>query len=119
MEYIKLAGALLVLLGSIVLLISSIGLIRMPDVYNRVQTSTKSSTLGAILSMIGIGVITPDWLGKVFILVVFIMITNPVSSHAIMRAAHYSKIPLTKRTVVDYLEKDKIELKEKETEEKE
>lgn len=112
MEIIKLIGALFLLLGSFSLFIASIGLIRMPDVYNRVQTGTKASTLGAIMSFLGIGLLTVEhwgeinWIGRIIIVIIFIIITNPVSSHVLMRAAYVMKIPLTKITKVDKLKED-------------
>jgi multicomponent Na+:H+ antiporter subunit G len=45
----------------------------------------------------------PEWWGKLILLVIFVMVTNPVSSHVLARAAYFIKIPLTKRTVVDKL----------------
>ncbi len=99
----ELVGAIITLLGAFVLLIASIGLIRMPDVYNRLQVGTKASTLGTILSLIGLVFIMPGWSGKLILLIFFIMMTNPVSSHVLARAAYFIKIPFTSRTVVDKL----------------
>ncbi|MBN2746910.1 MAG: Na+/H+ antiporter subunit G [Bacteroidales bacterium] len=112
MEIIQYLGGALLIMGSLSLLIASIGLIRMPDVYNRVQTGTKASTLGAILSFLGIGLLSienwseSNWIGRVIILIIFIIITNPVSSHILMRAAYVMKIPFTKDTKVDKLKED-------------
>lgn len=99
----NLAGAIITLLGSIVILIAAIGLLRMPDTYTRIQVSTKATTLGTIMSMIGLLLVVPEWWGKLVLLTLFIMITNPVSSHVLARAAHYIKIPFTNSTVVDKL----------------
>lgn len=112
MSYIKLIGEIFLLMGSFSLFVAAIGLLRMPDVYNRVQTGTKASTLGAIMSFLGIGLLAVDhwdetnWVGRVIVLIVFILITNPVSSHVLMRAAYAMKIPLSKITSVDKLKED-------------
>ena len=109
---IKLIGEVFLLMGSFSLLTAAIGLLRMPDVYNRVQTGTKASTLGAILSFIGLGLMSFDhwgevnWVGRLIVLIVFILLTNPVSSHVLMRAAYAMKIPLSKLTTVDKLKED-------------
>ncbi len=109
---IKLVGEILLLMGSFSLLTAAVGLLRMPDVYNRVQTGTKASTLGAILSFIGLALMAYDswgevnWVGRMFVLVIFILLTNPVSSHVLMRAAYAMKIPLSKLTSVDKLKED-------------
>ena len=112
MEILKLIGAIMVLMGAISLLLAVIGLLRMPDVYNRVQTGTKASTLGAIMAFIGIVLYKNDgwsdgnWIGRGVILIVFILLTNPVSSHVLMRAAYFMKVPLSKVTKVDKLRDD-------------
>jgi multicomponent Na+:H+ antiporter subunit G len=110
MEVLKIIGAFITLIGSLFLLLGSIGLIRMPDVFTRIQTGTKASTLGTILSLLGIGLIYLPIFGKIFLLIVFILITNPVSSHMLARAAHYIGVKKADITVVDRL----AEFREKE-----
>src|SRR6056297_2100679 len=97
----ELAGAIIVLIGSIFLFLGALGLLRMPDSYTRIQAGTKASTLGTLLSLLGFILLMPSWWGKLLILIVFIMLTNPISSHVLARAAYHIKTPLTPRTVVD------------------
>jgi len=111
MEIIEIIGAFTTLIGSIFILLGSVGMVRMPDFYNRIQTGTKASTLGTMLSLLGIGLIHLDWGGKIVVLILFVLMTNPVSSHVIARAAHFTKISLTGKTVVDKLTKKKFKLK--------
>jgi len=99
----ELLGAIITLLGSIVLLIAAIGLIRMPDIYNRLQVGTKATTLGTIMTLFGLLLILPEWSGKLILLILFIMMTNPVSSHVVARAAYFIKVPFTSRTVINKL----------------
>lgn len=106
METLSIIGACITLIGSLFLFLGSLGLVRMPDLYNRIQAGTKASTLGTLLTLLGIALIHPDWAGKLLILIVFVIITNPVSSHVISRAAHRSGIPLTRRSVQDDLAQD-------------
>ncbi|MGA1820397.1 MAG: monovalent cation/H(+) antiporter subunit G [Thermoplasmatota archaeon] len=94
-------GMVLVIIGFSFQVLGSLGLIRLPDVYNRLQAATKSITLGAISISIGIGVIDPSLLTKAILVAVFLLITNPISSHAIARGAYRSKVPLWKGSVVD------------------
>lgn len=101
MEILATIGAFVTLAGSIFLLLGSIGILRMPDAYTRIQAGTKATTLGTILTFTGIILIMPTWWGKLLILIISVMITNPVSSHVLARAAHYMGIPLTKSTLVD------------------
>ena len=108
---LEIIGAIFTLIGSIFLFLGSLGLVRMPDIYNRIQTGTKASTLGTILTLFGIALMNTNWFGKILLLIIFILITNPVSSHVLARAAHYIKIPLTKESVTDKLkEEDKNEI---------
>lgn len=106
MEYFQIAGAVMVLLGSLVQLIAAIGLLRMPDSYLRVQVGTKASTAGIALIMAGLAMITPDWFGKLFTILIFVMMTNPVSSNLLMRAAHRTGHPMSSQTIVDQLTED-------------
>ncbi len=107
-EILNTIGGVIAIIGSIVLFISSIGLVRMPDAYNRIQVGTKASTMGTILSISALFFIHPDWFGKLLILVLFVLITNPVSSHVLARAAYHIKVPFTSKTVVDQLKEKEI-----------
>jgi len=84
----EIIGALITLLGACFFLLSAIGLLRMPDAFNRMQAGTKATTLGSILFLVGIGIMKPDYLGRTLILAAFIALTNPVSSNALARATH-------------------------------
>ena len=114
MEILPIIGAFITLAGSIFLLLGSIGLLRMPDCFNRIQAGTKASTLGTILSFAGLLLIMPGWWGKLLILIISVIITNPVSSHVLARASHYIKVPLTKATLVNKYAEDEeyIEVKD-------
>ncbi len=109
---IDIIGSLITLLGAIFIFLGSLGIVRMPDSFNRMQTGTKASTLGTILTLLGLGIIVPSWFGKVFILIMFVMITNPVSSHTLARAAHFVGIKLSEKTVSDVLAEDEKNKKE-------
>jgi len=102
-DILHLLGALITLAGSLFLLLGGLGVLRMPDSYNRLQAGTKASTLGTILALIGIALFHPEWLGKLLIISFFVMLTSPISAHALARAAHASKVPLSDKTVVDKL----------------
>ncbi len=106
MEALKIAGAILTLIGSVFIFLGGLGLVRMPDLFNRIQTGTKASTLGTILSLAGLALVNEGWIWKILIIIVFVLITNPVSSHVIARAAHHRGVKLTSKTVTDMLEED-------------
>ena len=94
-------GAVVTAIGAIFLFLGSLGVFRFPDVYNRLQAGTKCTTLGAFLTVIGVGIMEPEWLLKAFLIAVFILLTNPISSHALGRAGKKSGVPLWTGTVVD------------------
>lgn len=106
---VALIGGILALLGSLFLLLASIGIIRMPDAFNRMQTGTKATTLGSILFMAGIAMARPEWSGKMALLIFFILFSNPLSSHALARAAHKFGIPLGEKAACDQLKDDEFE----------
>ena len=107
---LEIIGAVLVLLGAIFLFLGALGLVRMPDVYNRIQAGTKASTLGTFLSLFGLLLIIPAWWGKLILLIIFILITNPVSSHVLARASYCINVPMFKKTVVDKYKDDVVKL---------
>ena len=107
-EILNTIGGVVAIIGSIVLLISSIGLVRMPDAYNRIQVGTKASTMGTILSLSALFFLYPSWFGKLLVLVLFVLITNPVSSHVLARAAYHIKVPFSSNTVVDQLKEKEV-----------
>lgn len=74
------------LLGAAFMLLGAVGLIRMPDVYNRLQAATKSATLGAVALMLGLALLQPGWWAKLLLIALFILFTNPVGSSTIARA---------------------------------
>jgi multicomponent Na+:H+ antiporter subunit G len=103
---IDLVGALLLLGGTAFLLLGGLGLVRMPDIYNRIQAGTKATTLGTLLSLAGIAFLQPDWALKLLLIGVFLLFTNPLSSQVLARAAHRTGSPKAASTRVDRLEED-------------
>lgn len=108
----ELFGTIVTVIGAIFLFLGNLGVIRLPDVYNRIQAGTKCTTLGACLTIIGVGIMEPSWFWKTLLIAMFILITNPISSHAIARASLKSGVSLCDRSVVDKTEEFE-EFKEK------
>lgn len=100
---IELAGSLFILAGAFFLFSAGLGLLRMPDAFTRIQAGTKATTLGATLVMIGLAIYTPGWTFKLLLIVYFVFVSNPVSSHALARAGHRSDTPMTPDTGPDAL----------------
>lgn len=97
-------GDILLLVGAIFLFLGALGIFRFPDVYNRLQAGTKATTLGSIGMVIGIGLMEPSWFPKMFVIAMFILVGNPLSSHALARASYKAGVPLWDRTTVNACE---------------
>jgi multicomponent Na+:H+ antiporter subunit G len=99
----ELIGSILILLGAIFLFSAGLGMLRMPDVFTRIQAGTKASTLGNMLVLAGIAFYHPGWSLKLLIVIYFVLMTNPISSHALARAAHAIRSPMARTTMADAL----------------
>lgn len=105
---IEIVVGFLVMSGTVMSLFSSLGIIRLPDVYNRAHASTKSATLGILCILSGTffyfffthGVSSI----RLLLAIVFVFLTAPVAGHIIIRSAHRSKVPLADISVQDDLQ---------------
>ncbi|HAA78631.1 TPA: hypothetical protein DCE37_26330 [Candidatus Latescibacteria bacterium] len=89
-------AAVLMVAGVFFLVVSAVGLLRLPDVYTRMHASSVSESMGAILILLGIGVyegITPATI-KIFALVLFYAVASPTGAHALFRSALRFGIPM-------------------------
>jgi multicomponent Na+:H+ antiporter subunit G len=102
-----LAGVLL-LAGAAFVAIAALGLVRLPDLYLRMHSLAKAGTLGCGLVLTGAALALPG-LGVVLRVVgavAFLLVTAPVASHLIGRAAHRTGAPQWEGTVVDQWTED-------------
>jgi multicomponent Na+:H+ antiporter subunit G len=82
-------------IGSLFMLLAAVGVLRLPDLFTRMQASTKSSTLGVACILLAVavhfgrlGVTT-----QAVLVVAFFFLTTPVAAHMIARAAYVSGVP--------------------------
>ncbi|HVO76249.1 MAG TPA: monovalent cation/H(+) antiporter subunit G [Ignavibacteriaceae bacterium] len=110
---IETIGIMFICLGISFDFLGVLGLVRLPDVYNRLQAATKCVTFGSMGILFGVLLIQGfnNFGFKAIIGIVFIILTSPTAAHAIARASHRSRIPLCKETIIDKYEEDK-ELKQ-------
>jgi len=106
MSILTVTGQILVLIGGVFLLISGLGILRMPDVWNRMHAGTKATTLGSLTLLIGLGCLRPSWFPKLIIIGLFIILTNPVSSHALARAVRKVPSEMPRNLIHDDMEND-------------
>jgi multicomponent Na+:H+ antiporter subunit G len=108
LTFVQAVGITVIAVGVAFDLFGCIGLVRLPDVYNRLQAATKCVTVGTCFILVG----TLFVLGSApvtvrgLICIVFILITSPTAAHALARAAHRSGVPLCEGSVVDRYEED-------------
>ena len=95
--------AILWLAGSLFALLAAVGVLRMPDVFTRMQASTKASTLGLGCLLIGAALQMGDFASfiRTASIGAFVLLTTPVSGHVIARASYFAGVPLWKGTVLD------------------
>ncbi|GIP16258.1 Na+/H+ antiporter subunit G [Paenibacillus montaniterrae] len=100
--------AILVLFGTAMSLLSSFGLLRLPDVYNRAHATTKAATLGILAILLGafIYFFFSHGVSSIRLLlgIVFVFLTAPVAGHLIIRSAHRYGSPLAPISVQDDLQ---------------
>ena len=87
----EIASYVFLSIGGLFFLLGGLGVLRMPDTFNRIQAGTKATTLGAFSVLIGVAFAHPDWALKILIIIVFIIISNPIGSSVIAKAVHHSK----------------------------
>ena len=106
-EIVEWIAVLLILLGSIISVISALGMLRLPDVYTRSHAATKSATLSVLACLIGAFIYFWSKDGFVSIRLIlgilFVFITAPVAGHLICRAAYRARVPLAEGSGEDAL----------------
>jgi len=102
-------GMIIITMGVAFDAFGCIGLLRLPDVYNRLQAATKCVTLGTCGIMFGIFVMSGfTTLGiKALVAIPFIFLTSPTAAHALARGAHIFGVKLWPKSVCDKYEEDK------------
>ncbi len=105
----------LLLVGITFNLFGCVGLVRMPDLYNRLQTATKCVTVGTCGILLAVFVkfgFTAAGV-KSLLCILFLLLTAPVSGHALARATHRSGVPLWEGSVCDAYRDDRERMKDR------
>ena len=97
-----LIAILAILIGTIFSVLGVLGMVRLPDVYNRLHATGKVGIYGAVLLSVAAALWAPLGWGRAILLIVLLMVTGPVAAHAIASAAYRIGIPM-KRAVRDDL----------------
>lgn len=106
---IEIIAYVLLAIGAACSIIGAMGIVRFPDVYNRLHAQTVVVVGGAIVTLLGASLFEglSAYTLKALIIALFLFITGPVGSHAIARAAHKSGVKLWRGSVIDKLKEEK------------
>ena len=90
-------------IGLLFSLLGCLGLIRLPDIYNRLQAATKCVTLGACCILISLVIrygFTESGI-KGLLAVPILFFTSTVGAHALIRGSHIFGIKLWDKSIID------------------
>ncbi len=109
MNWYETIGVGIIIFGVAFDVFGCLGLLRLPDVYNRLQAGTKCVTFGTCGILLGIFVMKGfTGLGvKALLGIPFVLLTSPVGAHALARGAHIFGVKLWEKSVVDQYKKDR------------
>jgi multicomponent Na+:H+ antiporter subunit G len=96
---------ILFIIGALFLLLAATGIVRLPDLFTRMQAATKAATLGVGCTLLAVAVHFSDFgiTVRSLLVVTFIFLTAPVAAHLIARAGYCSGASLWRDTVADEL----------------
>lgn len=109
--FVEVVSSVLILLGSVLVFISALGLVRLEDFYMRISASTKATTMGLGFILAGIVVYQNDLkiLIKVSAILFFVMFISPLAAHVIARSAVKTGVPFWERTNLKDVEGSDLE----------
>ncbi len=109
--WIDLLAAIFMLVGSLFTLAAAVGLVRFPDVLARMHSATKPQVFGLIIMMGGVILAMRTWhaLFLLTFVVLFQILTAPVSGHMVARAAYRTGQWNSHEAVLDELAEDLTE----------
>jgi multicomponent Na+:H+ antiporter subunit G len=109
MSLLELITVLVTAIGVFFMAVSSIGLVRLPDLYTRVHAAGKAGTLGIVGVLLGVGIYYaadqnfPVML-RMLALIAFFFLTAPVAAHMLDRAAFLTGVKPIETTRPNELE---------------
>ena len=95
-----------VAMGTLLILLAAVGIVRFPDLYTRMHAASKSASLG--IGLIIIAGIIYFWSVAVTIksiaVLLFIFLTIPIASHMIGKVAYSRNIKMYEGTCIDEMQ---------------
>jgi multicomponent Na+:H+ antiporter subunit G len=101
----EIVSSILLVVGGAFMLLAGIGVVRMPDLFMRMQAATKAATLGAGCMLLAVAVHFGELAitTRALMVIAFVFLTAPVAAHVIARAAYSVGVPLWDGTQCDEL----------------
>jgi len=89
MSPIELIAGVFLALGGFFVMVGGVGMLRMPDLYTRMHAASVTETIGTLLIMIGLMMLTGWTLAsfKLFAILMFLLFTGPVAAYAVANTA--------------------------------
>lgn len=100
---IEILTALCLWIGSLLMLLAAIGLLRFPDLFTRMHAATKVGTVGIIFMVLSVAVFFGDFglTVRAFLVIAFFFLTAPIAAQIIGRSAYIIGVPFWEKTVCD------------------
>lgn len=115
-EIFEFVAAFIILFGSVLSVISALGLIRFPDVYTRAHAATKTTTVAVLVTLVGVFFylsVSEGFISiRLILAILFVFITAPTSGHFILRASYRANVKMSDSTISDEL-KDALKKEDK------
>ena len=105
----EIIGLIFIVIGLAFDFFGCLGLVRFPDVYNRLHSSIKCVTLGTSSILFALFLykgFTASGI-KALLCILFLLLTAPVSAHVLSRSAHKSGVKLWEKSVCDKYEEER------------
>ena len=101
----EILSSTLLIIGAMFALLAGAGVVRMPDLFTRMQAATKASTLGIGCIVVAVAIHFGELAitTRALAIVIFVFLTAPVAAHMIARASYFVGVPLWEGTIIDEL----------------
>ena len=105
-EIVAWVVGILLIIAALFSFIAAIGILRLPDLYTRMHAASKAGTMGSGLALVAIAIYAFDPAVSLRALagVLFLLLTAPVATHLLARAAYTAGYRPTKSTHINDLD---------------
>ncbi len=82
----------------------AVGILRMPDLYTRIQCSSKNVTMGTLPLLLAVVIdkgVVSTYGSRALLVAVLVLVINPMAAHALTRAAYRTDVPMWPGSIVD------------------